>query len=133
MMSRKKEKPTSDIDNVENMLQALGKVPGQIKDDSTIEISTEEQAKTTSDMTKIKLQELQVTIQLRKWWSILLLVLVGLIIISDGVITYLTGLGILNFTGISLPLFIGSNLAQIFALSVIIVIIVKFLFNTNTN
>ena len=130
MMSRKKEKPTSDIDNVENMLQALGKVPGQIKDDSTIEISTEEQAKTTSDMTKIKLQELQVTIQLRKWWSILLLVLVGLIIISDGVITYLTGLGILNFTGISLPLFIGSNLAQIFAMSVIIV---KFLFNTNTN
>lgn len=129
-MSRKKEKPTSDIDNVENMLQALEKVPGQIKDDSTIEISTEEQAKTTSDMTKIKLQELQVTIQLRKWWSILLLVLVGLIIISDGVITYLTGLGILNFTGISLPLFIGSNLAQIFALSVIIV---KFLFNTNTD
>ncbi len=130
MMSRKKEKPTSDIDNVENMLQALEKVPGQIKDDSTIEISTEEQAKTTSDMTKIKLQELQVTIQLRKWWSILLLILVGLIIISDGVITYLTGLGILNFTGISLPLFIGSNLAQIFALSVIIV---KFLFNTNTD
>lgn len=129
-MSRKKEKPTSDIDNVENMLQALEKVPGQIKDDSTIEISTEEQAKTTSDMTKIKLQELQVTIQLRKWWSILLLVLVGLIIISDGVITYLTGLGILNFTGISLPLFIGSNLAQIFALSIIIV---KFLFNTNTD
>lgn len=129
-MSRKKEKPTSDIDNVENMLQALEKVPGQIKDDSTIEISTEEQAKTTSDMTKIKLQELQVTIQLRKWWSILLLILVGLIIISDGVITYLTGLGILNFTGISLPLFIGSNLAQIFALSVIIV---KFLFNTNTD
>lgn len=130
MMSRKKEKPTSDIDNVENMLQALEKVPGQIKDDSTIEISTEEQAKTTSDMTKIKLQELQVTIQLRKWWSILLLVLVGLIIISDGVITYLTGLGILNFTGISLPLFIGSNLAQIFALSIIIV---KFLFNANTD
>ena len=130
MMSRKKEKPNSDIDNVENMLQALEKVPGQIKDDSTIEISTEEQAKTTSDMTKIKLQELQVTIQLRKWWSILLLVLVGLIIISDGVITYLTGLGILNFTGISLPLFIGSNLAQIFALSIIIV---KFLFNTNTD
>lgn len=130
MMSRKKEKPTSDIDNVENMLQALEKVPGQIKDDSTIEISTEEQAKTTSDMTKIKLQELQVTIQIRKWWSILLLILVGLIIISDGVITYLTGLGILNFTGISLPLFIGSNLAQIFALSVIIV---KFLFNTNTD
>ena len=109
MMSRKKEKPTSDIDNVENMLQALGKVPGQIKDDSTIEISTEEQAKTTSDMTKIKLQELQVTIQLKKWWSILLLVLVGLIIISDGVITYLTGLGILNFTGISLPLFIRTS------------------------
>lgn len=130
MMSRKKEKPTSDIDNVENMLQALGKVPGQIEDDSTIEISTEERAKATSDMTKIKLQELQVTIQLRRWWSTLLLVLVGLIIISDGVITYLTGLGILNFTGISLPLFIGSNLAQIFALSVIIV---KFLFNTNTD
>lgn len=130
MMSGKKEKPTSDIDNVENMIQALEKVPGQIKDDSTIEISTEEQAKTTSDMAKIRLQELQVTIQLRKLWSTTLRVLVILIIISDGVITYLTGFGILKFTGISLPLFIGSNLAQIFALSVIIV---KFLFNTNTD
>lgn len=129
-MSGKKEKPTSDIDNVENMLQALEKVPGQIKDDSTIEISTEEQAKTTSDMAKIRLQELQVTIQLRKLWSTTLRVLVILIIISDGVITYLTGFGILKFTGISLPLFIGSNLAQIFALSVIVV---KFLFNTNTD
>jgi hypothetical protein cdivTM_07084 len=129
-MSEKESTNDQIIDNVENMLEALDTVPGQIEDDSTIEISTEERAKATSDMTKIKLQELQVTIQLRRWWSTLLLVLVGLIIISDGVITYLTGLGILNFTGISLPLFIGSNLAQIFALSVIIV---KFLFNTNTD
>ena len=129
-MSEKESTNDQIIDNVENMLEALDTVPGQIEDDSTIEISTEERAKATSDMTKIKLQELQVTIQLRRWWSTLLLVLVGLIIISDGVITYLTGLGILNFTEISLPLFIGSNLAQIFALSVIIV---KFLFNTNTD
>ena len=129
-MSEKESTNDQIIDNVENMLEALDTVPGQIEDDSTIELSTEERAKATSDMTKIKLQELQVTIQLRRWWSTLLLVLVGLIIISDGVITYLTGLGILNFTGISLPLFIGSNLAQIFALSVIIV---KFLFNTNTD
>lgn len=128
----KKEKSTNDqiIDNVENMLEALDTVPGQIEDDSNIEISTEERAKATSDMAKIRLQELQVTIQLRKLWSIALLVLVILIIISDGAITYLTGFGILNFTGISLPLFIGSNLAQIFALSVIVV---KFLFNTSAN
>ncbi len=127
-----KEKSTNDqiIDNVENMLEALDAVPGQIKDDSNIEISTEERAKATSDIAKIRLQELQVTIQLRKLWSIALLALVILIIISDGVITYLTGLGILNFTGISLPLFIGSNLAQIFALSVIVV---KFLFDTSAN
>lgn len=125
------EKPTIDrIDSVESMLEALDTVPGQIEDDSNIEISTEERAKATSDMAKIRLQELQVTIQLRKLWSIALLVLVILIIISDGVITYLTGFGILNFTGISLPLFIGSNLAQIFALSVIVV---KFLFNTSAN
>lgn len=125
------EKPTTDrIDSVESMLEALDTVPGQIEDDSNIEISTEERAKATSDMAKIRLQELQVTIQLRKLWSIALLVLVILIIISDGVITYLTGFGILNFTGISLPLFIGSNLAQIFALSVIVV---KFLFNTSAN
>jgi len=128
----KKEKSTNDqiIDDVENMLEALDTVPGQIEDDSNIEISTEERAKATSDMAKIRLQELQVTIQLRKLWSIALLVLVILIIISDGAITYLTGFGILNFTGISLPLFIGSNLAQIFALSVIVV---KFLFNTSAN
>ena len=125
------EKPTTDrIDSVESMLEALDTVPGQIEDDSNIEISTEERAKATSDMAKIRLQELQVTIQLRKLWSIALLVLVILIIISDGVITYLTGFGILNFTGISLPLFIGSNLAQIFALSVIVV---KFLFNTSAS
>ena len=130
-MMNEQEKPTTDrIDSVESMLEALATVPGQIEDDSNIEISTEERAKATSDMAKIRLQELQVTIQLRKLWSIALLVLVILIIISDGVITYLTGFGILNFTGISLPLFIGSNLAQIFALSVIVV---KFLFNTSAN
>ena len=130
-MSEEEESANDQIiDNVENMLEALDAVPGQIEDDSNIEISTEERAKATSDMAKIRLQELQVTIQLRKLWSIALLVLVILIIISDGVITYLTGFGILNFTGISLPLFIGSNLAQIFALSVIVV---KFLFDTSAN
>jgi len=79
-----KEKSTNDqiIDNVENMLEALDAVPGQIKDDSNIEISTEERAKATSDIAKIRLQELQVTIQLRKLWSIALLALVILIIIS---------------------------------------------------
>ena len=130
-MSEEEESANDQIiDNVENMLEALDAVPGQIEDDSNIEISTEERAKSTSDMAKIRLQELQVTIQLRKMWSITLLVLVISIIISDGVITYLTGFGILKFTGISLPLFIGSNLAQIFALSVIVV---KFLFDTSAN
>lgn len=132
MSEEEEEESANDqiIDNVENMLEALDAVPGQIEDDSNIEISTEERAKSTSDMAKIRLQELQVTIQLRKMWSIALLVLVISIIISDGVITYLTGFGILKFTGISLPLFIGSNLAQIFALSVIVV---KFLFDTSAN
>ena len=130
-MSEEEESANDQIiDNVDNMLEALDAVPGQIEDDSNIEISTEERAKSTSDMAKIRLQELQVTIQLRKMWSITLLVLVISIIISDGVITYLTGFRILKFTGISLPLFIGSNLAQIFALSVIVV---KFLFDTSAN
>lgn len=79
-MMNEQEKPTTDrIDSVESMLEALDTVPGQIEDDSNIEISTEERAKATSDMAKIRLQELQVTIQLRKLWSIALLVLVILI------------------------------------------------------
>ena len=76
-MSEEEESANDQIiDNVENMLEALDAVPGQIEDDSNIEISTEERAKSTSDMAKIRLQELQVTIQLRKMWSIALLVLV---------------------------------------------------------
>lgn len=126
------EKPANDhiIDNVENMLEALGAVPGQIEDDSEIEASTEDRVKSKSDLSLIKIQELQSIIHLREKWSLILLILVGIVIISDIGITYLTGFGILNFTGISLPLFIGSNLAQIFALSVIVV---KFLFDTSAN
>lgn len=62
-MSEEEESANDQIiDNVENMLEALDAVPGQIEDDSNIEISTEERAKSTSDMAKIRLQELQVTI-----------------------------------------------------------------------
>ncbi len=127
-----KEKSANDqiIDNVENMLEALGAVPEQIKDDSEIEASTEDRVKSKSDLSLIKIQELQSIIHLREKWSLILLILVGIVIISDIGITYLTGFGILKFTGISLPLFIGSNLAQIFALSIIVV---KFLFRTNTD
>jgi hypothetical protein cdivTM_07084 len=127
-----KEKSTNDqiIDNVENMLEALDAVPGQIEDDSEIEASTEDRVKSKSDLSLIKIQELQSIIHLREKWSLILLILVGIVIISDIGITYLTGFGILKFTGISLPLFIGSNLAQIFALSVIVV---KFLFDTSAN
>jgi hypothetical protein cdivTM_07084 len=125
------EKPAIDrIDNIENMLEALGAVPEQIKDDSEIEASTEDRVKSKSDLSLIKIQELQSIIHLREKWSLILLILVGIVIISDIGITYLTGFGFLKFTGISLPLFIGSNLAQIFALSTIVV---KFLFRTNTN
>ena len=125
------EKPTTDrIDSIESMLEALDAVPEQIKDDSEIETSTEDEVKAKSDWSLIKIQELQSIIHLREQWSVKLLRLVKLIIISDIGIAYLTGFGILNFTETSLPLFIGSNLAQIFALSVIIV---KFLFNTNTD
>ena len=112
------------------MLEALGAVPEQIKDDSEIEASTEDRVKSKSDLSLIKIQELQSIIHLREKWSLILLILVGIVIISDIGITYLTGFGILKFTGISLPLFIGSNLAQIFALSIIVV---KFLFRTNTD
>ena len=127
-----KEKSTNDqiIDNVENMLEALDAVPGQIEDDSEIEASTEDRVKSKSDLSLIKIQELQSIIHLREKWSLILLIIVGIVIISDIGITYLTGFGILKFTGISLPLFIGSNLAQIFALSVIVV---KFLFDTSAN
>ena len=127
-----KEKSANDqiIDNVENMLEALDAVPEQIKDDSEIEASTEDRVKSKSDLSLIKIQELQSIIHLREKWSLILLILVGIVIISDIGITYLTGFGILKFTGISLPLFIGSNLAQIFTLSIIVV---KFLFRTNTD
>lgn len=125
------EKPAVDrIDNIENMLEALGAVPEQIKDDSEIEASTEDRVKSKSDLSLIKIQELQSIIHLRETWSLILLILVGIVIISDIGITYLTGFGFLKFTEISLPLFIGSNLAQIFALSTIVV---KFLFRTNTD
>ncbi len=125
------EKPAVDrIDNIENMLEALGAVPEQIKDDSEIEASTEDRVKSKSDLSLIKIQELQSIIHLREKWSLILLILVGTVIISDIGITYLTGFGFLKFTEISLPLFIGSNLAQIFTLSTIVV---KFLFRTNTN
>ena len=130
-MSEEEESANDQIiDNVENMLEALDAVPGQIEDDSEIETSTEDEVKAKSDWSLIKIQELQSIIHLREQWSVKLLRLVILIIISDIVITYLTGFGILKFTGISLPLFIGSNLAQIFALSIIVV---KFLFRTNTD
>ena len=127
-----KEKSANDqiIDNVENMLEALGAVPEQIKDDSEIEASTEDRVKSKSDLSLIKIQELQSIIHIREKWSLILLILVGIVIISDIGITYLTGFGILKFMGTSLPLFIGSNLAQIFALSIIVV---KFLFRTNTD
>ena len=125
------EKPAVDrIDNIENMLEALGAVPEQIKDDSEIEASTEDRVKSKSDLSLIKIQELQSIIHLRETWSLILLILVGIVIISDIGITYLTGFGFLKFTEISLPLFIGSNLTQIFALSIIVV---KFLFRTNTD
>lgn len=130
-MSEEEESANDQIiDNVENMLEALDTVPGQIEDDSEIETSTEDEVKAKSDWSLIKIQELQSIIHLREQWSVKLLRLVILIIISDIGITYLTGFGILKFTGISLPLFIGSNLAQIFALSIIVV---KFLFRTNTD
>ncbi len=118
------------IDNVENMLEALDAVPGQIKDDSEIEASTEDRVKSKSDLSLIKIQELQSIIHLREKWSSILLTLVGIVIMSDIGITYLTGFGFLKFTEISLPLFIGSNLTQIFALSIIVI---KFLFRTNTD
>ena len=125
------EKPAVDrIDNIENMLEALDAVPEQIKDDSEIEASTEDRVKSKSDLSLIKIQELQSIIHLREKWSLILLILVGIVIISDIGITYLTGFGFLKFTEISLPLFIGSNLAQIFTLSTIVV---KFLFRTNTD
>lgn len=130
MSEKEKSANNQIIDNVENMLEALGAVPEQIKDDSEIETSTEDEVKAKSDWSLIKIQELQSIIHLREQWSVKLLRLVILIIISDIGITYLTGFGILKFTGISLPLFIGSNLAQIFALSIIVV---KFLFRTNTD
>ena len=47
-MSEEEESANDQIiDNVENMLEALDAVPGQIEDDSNIEISTEERAKST--------------------------------------------------------------------------------------
>lgn len=70
--------------------------------------------------------ELQSKIEQRELWSKVLLSLVGLIIVCDMAIIFLTGFGLMQFKNeTTLPLFITSNLAQIFTLSVLVV---KFLF-----
>ncbi len=75
---------------------------------------------------EMEIIELQSKIEQRELWSRVLLCLVGLIIVSDMAIIFLTGFGWMQFENeTTLPLFIASNLAQIFTLSVIVV---KFLF-----
>lgn len=75
---------------------------------------------------EMEIIELQSKIEQRELWSKVLLSLVGLIITCDMAIIFFTGFGIMKFESeTTLPLFIGSNLAQIFTLSVLVV---KFLF-----
>ena len=72
--------------------------------------------------------ELKSIIKQRERWSRWLLILVSLIIVSDMCIIFFTGFGLMTFDGVTLPLFIASNLAQIFVLSVIVV---QFLFKND--
>ena len=72
--------------------------------------------------------ELKSIIKQRERWSRWLLILVSLIIVSDMCIIFFTGFGLMTFEGVTLPLFIASNLAQIFVLSVIVV---QFLFKND--
>ena len=124
-MSSNREKPN----DVAAILQRIGDVPDQIKDDSVIEATTEQKVIKKSLDTDVKISELRNIIELRQLWGKCLLLIISVILIGNMGIVYLTGLGILTFTGNTLPTFVASNLAEIFALCIIVV---KFLFNTKT-
>jgi hypothetical protein cdivTM_07084 len=124
-MSSNIEKPN----DVAAILQRIGDVPDQIKDDSVIEVTTEQKVIKKSLDTDVKISELRNIIELRQLWGKCLLLIISVILIGNMGIVYLTGLGILTFTGNTLPTFVASNLAEIFALCIIVV---KFLFNTKT-
>ncbi len=122
-MSSNIEKP----DDVAAILQRIGNVPDQIKDDSVIEATTEQKVIKKSLDTDVKISELRNIIELRQLWGKSLLWMISAILICNMGVVYLTGFGLLTFTGNALPTFVASNLAEIFALCIIVV---KFLFNT---
>lgn len=124
-MSSNIERP----DDVADILQRIDNVPDQIKDDSVIEATTEQKVIKKSLDTDVKISELRNIIELRQLWGKSLLWMISAILICNMAAVYLTGFGLLTFTGNALPAFVASNLAEIFALCIIVV---KFLFNTKT-
>lgn len=117
------------LDDVADILQRIDNVPDQIKDDSVIEATTEQKVINKSLDTDVKISELRNIIELRQLWGRCLLRIISVILIGNMGIVYLTGFRLLTFTGNTLPTFVASNLAEVFALCIIVV---KFLFNTKT-
>lgn len=111
------------------ILRELPKVPDQISNDSDIEIATEYALSEKSSDSTLKSKEMQEIIRHRNLWSYSLLFLVSTIIISDLAIMFLIGFRAVSFDASVIPVFVGSNLAQVFALSFIVV---KFLFNPSS-
>lgn len=117
------------LDDVADILQRIDNVPDQIKDDSVIEATTEQKVIKKSLDTDVKISELRNIIELRQLWGKCLLRIISVILIGNMGVVYLTGFRLLTFTGNTLPTFVASNLAETFALCIIVV---KFLFNTKT-
>lgn len=108
-----------------NSLEALS--PGTYSEAITQKVESKLEKGAT--YAEVLILELHSIIDQRTLWSKVLLGLVSLIIVCDMFIIFFTGFGALKFEGnATLPLFIGSNLAQIFVLSVIVV---KFLFKAD--
>ncbi len=100
--------------------------PGVYRSSGEITAKFERKLLKATTYAEMEIIELQSKIEHRELWSKVLLSLVALIIVSDMAIIFFTGFGLMKFDNeTTLPLFIASNLAQIFTLSVLVV---KFLF-----
>lgn len=122
----------SDIPTQASLLDEKRKLASQMQQPQSHGSSEEITAKVERKLLRattyaeMEIIELQSKIEQRELWSKVLLSLVGLIIVCDMAIIFLTGFGLMQFKNeTTLPLFITSNLAQIFTLSVLVV---KFLF-----
>ncbi|MFZ1249732.1 MAG: hypothetical protein WAQ24_05440 [Candidatus Saccharimonadales bacterium] len=103
--------------------------PARYQSSEEITAKVERKLLRATTYAEMEIIELQSRIEHRELWSKALLGLVGLIILSDIAIIFFTGLGWMKFNNENtIPIFIGSNLLQIFTLSILVV---KYLFPTS--